>query len=359
MPNSTSAKKRQRQNQKRRARNRSSKSRIRNQVKLARKHTASYQDGKATAAEVEEVFRLTWKILDQGAARGIIHRNKAARDKRRLSKSLKEANARTGLRIPVVSEKATPPVQGNVNLRGKPLDRTCADTVTPLPSHRPVMRGLSHRLTTSMECTVMLKNGSEEGTTPGAERKVTLSVWPASLILLVEMHGIRRSFAQLLEDVETLGAQSDQAWCNPSVRLLSPRPDRENEVVDLFNVQEAPAIAMTAEQAIDSFYRVLNRKDDDFDEALSAADVQRQDVLLVASEIGDLRFCHNLHSPDFKSLNAVMWLSDTLPREVERLVLHFSKPYGVEEAILVQCREETRRLVRNAVTLLEKHYEAT
>ena len=75
MPNSANAKKRGRQNEKCRRRNRSTRSRIRTQVKTVRDRTASFQEGEVTVSEVEEVLRITCKILDQGAARGVIHPN--------------------------------------------------------------------------------------------------------------------------------------------------------------------------------------------------------------------------------------------------------------------------------------------
>ena len=84
MPNTKSAKKRLRQSLERRARNRAVKSTLKTQIKKV--HTA-VQAGD-TAATGDE-FRTAVKKLDQAGAKGVIHRNKAARLKSSLSAHLK------------------------------------------------------------------------------------------------------------------------------------------------------------------------------------------------------------------------------------------------------------------------------
>jgi small subunit ribosomal protein S20 len=84
MPNSPSAKKRLRQSLDRRARNRTVRSALRTQIKKVRTAIAG---GDAAASETE--FRLAAKKLDQAAAKGVLHRNAAARLKSRLSKAIK------------------------------------------------------------------------------------------------------------------------------------------------------------------------------------------------------------------------------------------------------------------------------
>jgi small subunit ribosomal protein S20 len=88
MPNSPSAKKRQRTNELSRIRNRATKSVIKTQLKRV---TASVAAGKVPDAETE--FRQATKKLDQAAAKGVIHRNAAARTKSRMSARLKAAKA--------------------------------------------------------------------------------------------------------------------------------------------------------------------------------------------------------------------------------------------------------------------------
>ncbi|MBW7906417.1 MAG: 30S ribosomal protein S20 [Phycisphaerae bacterium] len=83
MAHSASAQKRVRQNEKRRMRNRAQRSALRKVVKTT-VMTLSGQD----AAGAEKQFRLAVKALDQEAARGLIHRNAAARSKSRLAKRL-------------------------------------------------------------------------------------------------------------------------------------------------------------------------------------------------------------------------------------------------------------------------------
>jgi small subunit ribosomal protein S20 len=86
MPNTKSAKKRLRQSLERRARNRAVKSSLKTQIK---KVLTAVQGG--DGADTDAEFRTAAKKLDQAAAKGVIHRNKAARLKSRLTKRLKAA----------------------------------------------------------------------------------------------------------------------------------------------------------------------------------------------------------------------------------------------------------------------------
>jgi len=79
--NIKSAIKRNRQNEVRRLRNRSFRSEMRTLVKSARE-TGTAED---TAAAI--------KKIDRAAAKGIIHTNKASREKSRLQKSLNSNNS--------------------------------------------------------------------------------------------------------------------------------------------------------------------------------------------------------------------------------------------------------------------------
>ncbi len=84
MPNTASAKKRLRQNVALRMHNKSVKSNLRNQIRVVRE---SIEAGDADKAE--NAFRLASQKLDRAGAKNIIHRNKAARLKSRLSKGIK------------------------------------------------------------------------------------------------------------------------------------------------------------------------------------------------------------------------------------------------------------------------------
>ncbi len=86
MPSTASSKKRLRQNVTRRARNRSVKSSLRGQL---RKVLEAIKAGDAETIEKE--FRTATKNLDQAAAKNVIHANKAARTKSRLSKAIQQA----------------------------------------------------------------------------------------------------------------------------------------------------------------------------------------------------------------------------------------------------------------------------
>ena len=86
MPNTESAKKRHRQSLVRRQRNRAGKSVLKTQIRKVREAIAAGQ-----LDEAAQELRVATKKLDQTAARGIIHRNVAARTKSRLSAALKGA----------------------------------------------------------------------------------------------------------------------------------------------------------------------------------------------------------------------------------------------------------------------------
>lgn len=80
MPNIKSAKKRLRQNIATREANRARRSYIRNRCKNVIKAVNS-----GDFEQVETLFRLAVKTLDQAAAKGLIHKNAASRKKSRLS----------------------------------------------------------------------------------------------------------------------------------------------------------------------------------------------------------------------------------------------------------------------------------
>ena len=84
MPSSLSSKKRLRQNEVRRQRNRSVKSNMHTQIRKLRE---AIDRGEVDTSEAE--FRLATKKLDQAAAKNVIHPNKAARTKSRLSRAIK------------------------------------------------------------------------------------------------------------------------------------------------------------------------------------------------------------------------------------------------------------------------------
>jgi small subunit ribosomal protein S20 len=86
MPTTKSAAKRLRQNAVRRATNRAAKRELSTRIKRVEE---ALRDGDLDRAR--ELFRTATKRLDQAAAKGIIHRNAAARHKSRLAGKLKAA----------------------------------------------------------------------------------------------------------------------------------------------------------------------------------------------------------------------------------------------------------------------------
>ncbi len=84
MANIKSAKKRARQSEKRRMNNQWQKTRMRTHLK---KVIASIEGGDKTVAQTD--YREATSVLDRLVSKGIIHKNKAARHKSRLSAKIK------------------------------------------------------------------------------------------------------------------------------------------------------------------------------------------------------------------------------------------------------------------------------
>lgn len=84
MAHSNSARKRIRQNAKRRARNRWRLRTMRTAIKTFLQKVAH-----GTTEEATEAFRVCVRVIDRTAAKGVIHKNQAARRKSRLSARLK------------------------------------------------------------------------------------------------------------------------------------------------------------------------------------------------------------------------------------------------------------------------------
>jgi small subunit ribosomal protein S20 len=82
VPTIKSAKKRLRQSEKRRERNKSVKSRIRTQTKKLL--------STESPDEAEELLQELYALLDKAAGKGVIHENKAAREKSKLARHVEE-----------------------------------------------------------------------------------------------------------------------------------------------------------------------------------------------------------------------------------------------------------------------------
>ncbi len=91
MAHSLSAKKRIRQNEKRNARNRAERATIKSQL---RKADDALHGPSAAVAEKE--LRAAIRLLDRSSAKGLIHKNEAARRKSRLSQRLNGMKAKQG-----------------------------------------------------------------------------------------------------------------------------------------------------------------------------------------------------------------------------------------------------------------------
>jgi small subunit ribosomal protein S20 len=81
MPNSISAKKSLRQSQKRRLLNRQQRSRLRTELKKFRELMTQ----SPAREDADKAFSVVSKVLDQAAAKNLIHKNVASRTKSRLA----------------------------------------------------------------------------------------------------------------------------------------------------------------------------------------------------------------------------------------------------------------------------------
>ncbi len=80
MANIKSQKKRNRQNEKRRVRNKGVRTELKTRVKVARQAVTSGEEG------AHELVRIAQKRIDKAGAKGVIHKNAAARRTSRLMK---------------------------------------------------------------------------------------------------------------------------------------------------------------------------------------------------------------------------------------------------------------------------------
>lgn len=93
MPNTGSATRALRKDERRRVRNKQSRSALRTTVKKVRTAAADAAGGAQTVDQAKAALLTAIKKLDQSAAKHLIHRNKAARDKSRLTKLINKLSA--------------------------------------------------------------------------------------------------------------------------------------------------------------------------------------------------------------------------------------------------------------------------
>ena len=93
MPNTDSARRALRKMERRRVRNRHQRSALRTTVKKVRAAAAAVPTGTQTVADAKAALMVAIKKIDQSAAKHLIHANKAARDKSRLTKLINKLSA--------------------------------------------------------------------------------------------------------------------------------------------------------------------------------------------------------------------------------------------------------------------------
>ena len=86
MPNTGSATRALRKDERRRVRNKQQRSALRTTIKKVRASAAAVPTGEKSVDDAKSALLVAVKKLDQSAAKHLIHRNKAARDKSRLTK---------------------------------------------------------------------------------------------------------------------------------------------------------------------------------------------------------------------------------------------------------------------------------
>jgi small subunit ribosomal protein S20 len=93
--------------ERRRIRNRQQRSALRTTVKKVRATAAAVSGGGHTVADAKAVLMLAIKKLDQSAAKHLIHPNKAARDKSRLTRLINKLSAAPAAPAPSTDAPAT------------------------------------------------------------------------------------------------------------------------------------------------------------------------------------------------------------------------------------------------------------
>jgi small subunit ribosomal protein S20 len=93
MPNTDSARRALRKMERRRVRNRVQRSTLRTTVKKIRLLAVSVSSAQTPMESAAEQLRLAIRKIDQAASRHLIHKNKASRDKSRLTKLFNKAQA--------------------------------------------------------------------------------------------------------------------------------------------------------------------------------------------------------------------------------------------------------------------------
>lgn len=93
MPNTESARRALRKMERRRVRNRQQRSALRTSVKKVRATAAAVPVGTNSVEDAKLALHAAIKKIDQSAAKHLIHANKAARDKSRLTKLINKLAA--------------------------------------------------------------------------------------------------------------------------------------------------------------------------------------------------------------------------------------------------------------------------
>ena len=103
MPNTDSAKRALRKMERRRVKNRQERSALRTYCKKVRTTAAGVTAGAAKVEDAKAALQVAIKRIDQSAAKHLIHANKAARDKSRLTKLINKLNSAPAAEAPAAN----------------------------------------------------------------------------------------------------------------------------------------------------------------------------------------------------------------------------------------------------------------
>lgn len=335
MPNLQGAKKRLRQSIDRCAANRSRKSALRT---LLKKFRGALQSGNVAVAETE--YRVFQRKVDQAVAKGVIHRNKAARLKSRCQHSILSVKRPE---IPRASRRGKSRMNPQKGASLPPSeDQRCSGGQPGVSSNRATEGDLvfSLRWRSRMERVVMSHNNGPRGGREVASQMpspgVVFSAWPSDQLLIVEVASIREDYAELTERARSVAARLKIG----ETRTYSLYP----KVHQAEPAQAGPApTASSLDESTDSVIeKYFERKSGELED-LRRAEHRPDAVVIVETDVGDFRFGRSRVN-DSKVLNAVLWLTAQTARHAEEIAATFVPAAQVDE-FRRRCREAAIELM--------------
>ena len=319
MPNSASAEKRLRQNLTRRQSNREIRSRLRTSIRRVRDAVSEGRD------DIQELFKVAQKRLDQAAAKNLIHKNAAARSKSRLSRLVKVASASRDSDMKV--ESIVRGSQARMPLKGKPNSKSSR---------------VEYRMMTPSDF------GDEYIGVPPFERIVhsedehrsTLSVfsWPESRIICLEIDSLAKSSHDALRDLLTIA--DEETWKAGRITLLEPKSTTKNNEVDWL-------LSGQPSRYIDATFDSTQIRRDNLDYVIEQLEANHRSTAILSGAVGDIRLIVDRDGE--RRICAVFWNRDGVRRHLLD-VFHYYHEASSDSSV--------SRLVREAITAVHKQIAA-